>query len=78
MRRDEMRPTSRLVALFLDERVHFLDIPRLIEAVSCDRPTGRGQGRIPAFQRTCWPSIAWARHAVLEASASLAPKLLLA
>ncbi len=66
---------EQAVALFLDERVHFLDIPRLIERV-CDRH--RAEVKADPSLSDVLAVDAWARHAVLEASASLAPKLLLA
>jgi 1-deoxy-D-xylulose-5-phosphate reductoisomerase len=56
---------EQVVALFLEEKIHFLDIPRLIEQV-CDRYQA---------QNTTTPSLEdilaadqWARQAVLEAS----------
>jgi 1-deoxy-D-xylulose-5-phosphate reductoisomerase len=56
------------VALFLDERIHFLDIPRLIERV-CDRHRA---------DLTANPSLAdvlavdaWARQAVREAAGAI-------
>jgi 1-deoxy-D-xylulose-5-phosphate reductoisomerase len=59
---------EQAVALFLAERIHFLDIPRLIERV-CDRHRA---------DLTASPSLAdvlavdaWARQAVLEAAAAL-------
>ena len=57
---------EQAVALFLKERIHFLDIPRLIETV-CDRhrPDWRGAPSLDdvlAVDR-------WARIAVDEASA---------
>jgi 1-deoxy-D-xylulose-5-phosphate reductoisomerase len=60
---------EQAVALFLEERIHFLDIPRLIERV-CDRHRA---------DLTATPSLAdvlavdaWAREAVREAAAALA------
>jgi 1-deoxy-D-xylulose-5-phosphate reductoisomerase len=59
---------EQAVALFLEERIHFLDIPRLIERV-CDRHR---------VDLTTSPSLAdvlavdaWAREAVREAAATL-------
>jgi 1-deoxy-D-xylulose-5-phosphate reductoisomerase len=59
---------EQAVALFLEERIHFLDIPRLIERV-CDRHRG---------DLTANPSLSdvlavdgWARLAVREAAAGL-------
>jgi 1-deoxy-D-xylulose-5-phosphate reductoisomerase len=66
---------EQAVALFLEERIHFLDIPRLIERV-CDRHRA---------DLTPTPSLAdvlavdsWARQAVREAASVLAasPSLL--
>jgi 1-deoxy-D-xylulose-5-phosphate reductoisomerase len=60
---------EQAVALFLEERIHFLDIPRLIERV-CDRHR---------VDLTANPSLAdvlavdaWARGAVREAAQALA------
>ena len=62
---------EQAVALFLDEQVHFLDIPRLIDVV-CDRHQA---------DLTTNPSLsdvlavdAWARQAVREAAARLNAK----
>jgi len=62
---------EQAVALFLEERVHFLDIPRLIERV-CERHKA---------DLTAHPSLsdvlavdAWAREAVREAAARLSAK----
>jgi 1-deoxy-D-xylulose-5-phosphate reductoisomerase len=62
---------EQVVALFLEEKIHFLDIPRLIEQV-CDRYQA---------QNTTTPSLEdilaadqWARQAVLEASQTQAEK----
>ena len=62
---------EQAVALFLDEQVHFLDIPRLIDGV-CDRHRA---------DLTANPSLddvlaidAWARQAVREAAARLNAK----
>jgi 1-deoxy-D-xylulose-5-phosphate reductoisomerase len=62
---------EQAVALFLEEQVHFLDIPRLIEVV-CDRHRA---------DLTADPSLhdvlavdAWARQAVREAAARLQAK----
>tara|TARA_B100001939_G_scaffold335255_1_gene337114 strand:- start:612 stop:866 length:255 start_codon:yes stop_codon:yes gene_type:complete len=57
---------EQAVALFLEERIHFLDIPRLIETV-CDRHRQDWRGApslddVLAVDR-------WARIAVDEASA---------
>lgn len=59
---------EQAVALFLEERIHFLDIPRLIERV-CDRHRA---------DLTADPSLAdvlavdaWARQAVLEAAGTM-------
>jgi 1-deoxy-D-xylulose-5-phosphate reductoisomerase len=59
---------EQAVALFLEERIHFLDIPRLIERV-CDRHRA---------DLTANPSLAdvlavdaWARQAVLEAAGTM-------
>jgi 1-deoxy-D-xylulose-5-phosphate reductoisomerase len=59
------------VALFLEEQIHFLDIPRLIDVV-CDRHK---------VDLTANPSLsdvlavdAWARLAVREAAARLGAK----
>jgi 1-deoxy-D-xylulose-5-phosphate reductoisomerase len=63
---------EQAVALFLAERVHFLDIPRLIEMV-CDRHRA---------DLTATPSLddvlavdAWARQAVREAAAGLSARV---
>jgi 1-deoxy-D-xylulose-5-phosphate reductoisomerase len=59
---------EQAVALFLEERVHFLDIPRLIELV-CDRH------RVDLMAHPCLEDVlavdAWARQAVREAAAAL-------
>jgi 1-deoxy-D-xylulose-5-phosphate reductoisomerase len=62
---------EQAVALFLDEQIHFLDIPRLIDGV-CDRH---------GVDLTANPSLddvlaidAWARQAVQEAAARLNAK----
>jgi 1-deoxy-D-xylulose-5-phosphate reductoisomerase len=62
---------EQAVALFLEERIHFLDIPRLIDRV-CDRHR---------VDLTAQPSLddvlaidAWARQAVREAAAGLSAK----
>jgi 1-deoxy-D-xylulose-5-phosphate reductoisomerase len=60
---------EQAVALFLEERIHFLDIPRLIERV-CD------QHRLDLMAEPCLEDVlavdAWARKAVLEATQALA------
>ena len=63
---------EQAVALFLEERIHFLDIPRLIERV-CDRHRA---------DLTATPSLedvlavdGWARQAVLEAAGQGLPSL---
>jgi 1-deoxy-D-xylulose-5-phosphate reductoisomerase len=62
---------EQAVALFLEEQIHFLDIPRLIEVV-CDRHR---------VDLTANPSLsdvlavdAWSRQAVREAAARLQAK----
>jgi 1-deoxy-D-xylulose-5-phosphate reductoisomerase len=59
---------EQAVALFLEERVHFLDIPRLIERI-CDRH------RVDLMANPCLEDVlavdAWARQAVREAAAAL-------
>ena len=59
---------EQAVALFLEERAHFLDIPRLIERV-CDRH------RIDLMAHPGLEDVlavdAWARQAVREAAAQL-------
>ena len=59
---------EQAVALFLEERVHFLDIPRLIERI-CDRH------RVDLMAQPDLEDVlavdAWARQAVREAAASL-------
>jgi len=57
---------EQAVALFLDERIHFLDIPRLIEQV-CDRH--RNDLRVDPGLEEVLAVDAWARRAVLEAAA---------
>ncbi|MFM7313371.1 MAG: 1-deoxy-D-xylulose-5-phosphate reductoisomerase [Cyanobium sp.] len=64
---------EQAVALFLEERIHFLDIPRLIEQ-ACERH---------AADLTADPSLEtvlavddWARRLVREAAARVAPQLL--
>lgn len=57
------------VALFLDERIHFLDIPRLIERV-CDRH--RNDLRADPGLEEVLAVDAWARRAVREAAAMVA------
>ena len=64
---------EQAVALFLEERIHFLDIPRLIEQ-ACERH---------AADLTADPSLeavlevdAWARRQVCEAAARVEPRLL--
>jgi 1-deoxy-D-xylulose-5-phosphate reductoisomerase len=66
---------EQAVALFLEERIHFLDIPRLIEQ-ACERH---------AADLTADPSLetvlevdAWARRQVLEAATRVEPRLLTA
>ena len=58
---------EQAVALFLDERIHFLDIPRLIERV-CDRH--RTDLRADPGLEEVLAVDAWARRAVLEAAAT--------
>jgi 1-deoxy-D-xylulose-5-phosphate reductoisomerase len=59
---------EQAVALFLEERVHFLDIPRLIERI-CDRH------RVDLMAHPCLEDVlavdAWARQAVREAASTL-------
>jgi 1-deoxy-D-xylulose-5-phosphate reductoisomerase len=64
---------EQAVALFLEERIHFLDIPRLIEQ-ACERHTA---------DLTADPSLetvlevdAWARRQVQEEAARVEPRLL--
>ena len=59
---------EQAVALFLDEKIHFLDIPRLIERV-CDRH-GRDLAASPSLEEVLAVD-AWARRAVLEAAVGL-------
>ncbi len=63
---------EQAVALFLEEQVHFLDIPRLIERV-CDRH------RVDLMAAPCLDDVlavdAWARQAVREAAASLTARM---
>ena len=64
---------EQAVALFLEERIHFLDIPRLIETV-CER---HGPDRMPAPGLDDVLAVdAWARQAVLEAASRRSTPLL--
>jgi 1-deoxy-D-xylulose-5-phosphate reductoisomerase len=56
---------EQAVALFLEERIHFLDIPRLIEGV-CDRHRA-DLSTAPSLDDVLAVD-GWARQAVLEAT----------
>ncbi|WP_159790365.1 1-deoxy-D-xylulose-5-phosphate reductoisomerase [Sodalinema gerasimenkoae] len=66
---------EQAVALFLDEQVQFLDIPRLIERV-CDRH--RAQNQATPSLDDILAADDWARQAVREAAESLTAKTVLA
>lgn len=66
---------EQAVALFLDEQVQFLDIPRLIERV-CDRH--RAQNQPTPSLDDILAADDWARQAVREAAESLTAKTVLA
>ncbi len=66
---------EQAVALFLDEQVQFLDIPRLIERV-CDRH--RDQNQATPSLDDILAADAWARQAVREAAELLTAKTVLA
>jgi len=57
---------EQAVALFLDEKIHFLDIPRLIEAV-CDRHRNDLMAS-PSLEDVLAVD-GWSRQAVREAAA---------
>jgi 1-deoxy-D-xylulose-5-phosphate reductoisomerase len=63
---------EQAVALFLEGVIHFLDIPRLIEAV-CERHSRRSDGG-PHRSTTCWPSMPGPGQDVRETAAT--PSLL--
>ncbi|MEX1323983.1 MAG: 1-deoxy-D-xylulose-5-phosphate reductoisomerase [Synechococcaceae cyanobacterium] len=63
---------EQAVALFLDEQIHFLDIPRLIERV-CDRH--RADLMAAPSLSDVLAVDAWARQAVREAAAGLSARL---
>lgn len=64
---------EQAVALFLEERIHFLDIPRLIEQ-ACERHAA-DLSADPSLE-TVLEIDAWARRQVREAATSAAPRLL--
>jgi 1-deoxy-D-xylulose-5-phosphate reductoisomerase len=64
---------EQAVALFLEERIHFLDIPRLIEQ-ACERH-GADLSTDPSLE-TVLEVDAWARRQVREAAAHVEPRLL--
>ena len=64
---------EQAVALFLEERIHFLDIPRLIEQV-CERH-GSDHSADPSLE-TVLQVDGWAREAVREAATRVEPPLL--
>lgn len=64
---------EQAVALFLEERIHFLDIPRLIER-ACERH-GPDHSADPSLE-TVLAVDAWARREVLDAAARIEPRLL--
>ena len=66
---------EQAVALFLEERIHFLDIPRLIEG-TCERH-GEELRRDPSLDDVLAVD-SWARAAVREAAATVRPQLLTA
>jgi len=66
---------EQAVALFLEERIHFLDIPRLIEQ-ACERH-GADLTADPSLE-TVLEVDAWARREVREAAARVEPRLLTA
>ncbi|QPN64386.1 1-deoxy-D-xylulose-5-phosphate reductoisomerase [Synechococcus sp. CBW1004] len=64
---------EQAVALFLEERIHFLDIPRLIEQ-ACERHTADLTAD-PSLE-TVLEMDAWARRQVQEEAARVEPRLL--
>ena len=64
---------EQAVALFLDERIHFLDIPRLIEQ-ACERHVD--DLRADPSLETVLEVDAWARRQVRDAAERLQPHLL--
>ena len=66
---------EQAVALFLEERIHFLDIPRLIEG-TCERH-GEELRRDPSLDDVLAVD-SWARAAVREVAATVRPQLLTA
>jgi len=64
---------EQAVALFLEERIHFLDIPRLIER-ACERHSA-DHSSDPCLE-TVLAVDAWARREVLDAATRVAPHLL--
>lgn len=64
---------EQAVALFLEEQIQFLDIPRLIEQV-CDRFTGQNQAN-PSLDDIL-AADQWARQAVLAASQRSQPSVI--
>ena len=63
---------EQAVALFLEEQIHFLDIPRLIEVV-CDRHRADLKGD-PSLDDVLAVD-AWARSAVSEAATHLTARM---
>jgi 1-deoxy-D-xylulose-5-phosphate reductoisomerase len=66
---------EQAVALFLEERIHFLDIPRLIER-TCERHVEELR-RDPSLDDVLAVDV-WARSAVREEAATVPPRLLTA
>ncbi len=64
---------EQAVALFLEERIHFLDIPRLIER-ACERHSA-DHSSDPCLE-TVLAVDGWARREVLDAATRVAPHLL--
>ena len=63
---------EQAVALFLDEQIHFLDIPKLIDGV-CDRH--KADHRADPSLSDVLAVDAWARKAVQEAATRLNTKV---
>jgi len=65
---------EQAVALFLEEQIHYLDIPKVIEAV-CDRH--RDSNNATPSLEDILAADAWARQAVTEASQNLDKRALI-
>jgi 1-deoxy-D-xylulose-5-phosphate reductoisomerase len=66
---------EQAVALFLQEKIGFLDIPRLIEQV-CDRFTSQNTAN-PSLEAILFAD-QWARQAIIDAEITLANNSLIA